>query len=77
MVIRGETYHFELVCNESARGLTDLATGRGAAIGNGIITVENTEQGWARADKARKDKGGAAAKAALAMVDLRQRFARS
>ena len=77
MVIRGETYHFELVCNESARGLTDLAVNRKAAIGNGIITVENIEQGWARADKARKDKGGGAAKAALAMVELRQRFGRS
>ncbi|MBO6638240.1 MAG: 6,7-dimethyl-8-ribityllumazine synthase [Roseitalea sp.] len=71
MVIRGETYHFELVCNESARGLTDLAITHNLAIGNGIMTVENEEQGWARADKTRKDKGGAAAKAALAMIALR------
>ena len=77
MVIRGETYHFELVCNESARGLTDLAVNRKAAIGNGIITVENTDQGWARADKGQKDKGGAAAQAALAMVELRQWLNRS
>ncbi len=72
MVIRGETYHFELVCNESARGLMDLAVQRGAPIGNGIMTVENTEQGWDRADPARKDKGGAAARAALAMVSLKR-----
>lgn len=77
MVVRGETYHFELVCNESARGLTDLAVNRKAAIGNGIITVENAEQGWARADRNQKDKGGAAATAALAMVALRQRLGRS
>jgi 6,7-dimethyl-8-ribityllumazine synthase len=70
MVIRGETYHFELVCNESARGLTDLAVNHKLAIGNGIMTVENEEQGWARADKTRKDKGGAAARAALAMIAL-------
>jgi len=74
MVIRGETYHFELVCNESARGLTDLAIAGKLAIGNGIMTVENAEQGWARADRNRKDKGGAAARAALAMIDLRERL---
>ena len=74
MVIRGETYHFELVCNESARGLTDLAVNHKLAIGNGIMTVENEEQGWARADKTRKDKGGAAARAALAMIALRARL---
>jgi len=71
MVIRGETYHFEIVCNESARGLTDLALGHRLAIGNGIVTAENADQGWARADPARKDKGGDAARAALAMVALR------
>lgn len=74
MVIRGETYHFELVCNRSARGLTDLAVNHKLAIGNGIMTVENEEQGWARADKTRKDKGGAAARAALAMIALRARL---
>ncbi|QBK30365.1 6,7-dimethyl-8-ribityllumazine synthase [Roseitalea porphyridii] len=74
MVIRGETYHFELVCNESARGLTDLAIADKLAIGNGIMTVENAEQGWARADRNRKDKGGAAARAALAMIGLRERL---
>ena len=71
MVIRGETYHFEIVCNESARGLTDLAVGRGAAIGNGIVTVETMEQGRERADPDRKDKGGDAARATLAMVALK------
>lgn len=74
MVIRGETYHFELVCNESARGLTDLALAHKLAIGNGIMTVENAEQGWARADRNRKDKGGGAARAALAMIGLRERL---
>lgn len=76
MVVRGETYHFELVCNESARGLTDLAVAGPLAIGNGIMTVENEEQGWARADRGRKDKGGAAARAALAMIALRDRLGR-
>src|SRR3546814_2977867 len=65
VVIRGETYHFEVVLNESARGIMAL-TLDGLAIGNGILTVENEEQALARADKTRKDKGGEAAKAALA-----------
>lgn len=74
IVIRGETYHFEVVSNESARGVMAL-TLDGLAIGNGILTVENEEQALARADKTRKDKGGEAAKAALAMLDLKERFA--
>lgn len=69
-VIRGETYHFEIVCNESARGIMDLTTAEMLAIGNGILTVENADQAWERADPARKDKGGDAARAALAMVKL-------
>ena len=69
-VIRGETYHFEIVCNESARGIMDLTTAEMLAIGNGILTVENGEQAWERADSARKDKGGDAARAALAMAEL-------
>ncbi len=69
-VIRGETYHFEIVCNESARGIMDLTTAELLAIGNGILTVENDEQAWERADPNRKDKGGDAARAALAMADL-------
>ena len=73
VVIRGETYHFEVVSNESARGIMAL-TLDGIAIGNGILTVENEEQALARADKTRKDKGGEAAKAAIAMFNLKEQF---
>lgn len=73
VVIRGETYHFEVVSNESARGLMALALD-GLAIGNGILTVEDEAQALARADRHQKDKGGEAAKAALAMVELKERF---
>lgn len=73
VVIRGETYHFEIVANESARGLMDL-TLRGIAVGNGILTVEDEAQAIARADPADGDKGGAAAKAALALLDLAVRY---
>ncbi len=73
VVIRGETFHFEIVAGESARGLMAL-TLDGFAIGNGILTVENEAQALARADPAQGDKGGGAARAALAMFDLRQRF---
>ena len=73
VVIRGETYHFEVVSNESARGIKAL-TLDGLAIGNGILTVEDEEQALARADKTRKDKGGEAAKAALAMLALKDQF---
>jgi 6,7-dimethyl-8-ribityllumazine synthase len=74
IVIRGETYHFEVVSNESARGLMDLAL-QGFAIGNGILTVENEAQALERADPARGNKGGGAAEAALAMFALRQKYA--
>lgn len=74
-VIRGETYHFEIVAGESARGLMAL-TMDGLAIGNGILTVENEAQALVRADPAQKDKGGEAAKAAIALLALRERFAR-
>jgi 6,7-dimethyl-8-ribityllumazine synthase len=73
IVIRGETYHFEIVAGESARGLMALALD-GIPIGNGILTVENEEQALVRADAAQKDKGGEAAKAALAMLALKSRF---
>jgi len=73
VVIRGETYHFEIVAGESARGIMAL-TMDGVAIGNGILTVENEAQALVRADPAQKDKGGEAAKAAIALYDLRQRF---
>jgi 6,7-dimethyl-8-ribityllumazine synthase len=74
VVIRGETYHFELVSNESGRGLMDL-TLQGYAIGNGILTVENEEQAIVRADPDQADKGGGAAKAALALFELREQYA--
>lgn len=73
-VIRGETYHFEVVSNESARGLMAL-TLDGLAIGNGILTVENEAQALVRADPAQKNKAGEAVAAALALLDLRRRFA--
>ena len=73
-VIRGETTHYEIVCTESARALMDLTIAENLAIGNGILTVENENQAWDRADKARKDKGGGAAEAALAMVALRAKL---
>ena len=71
-VIRGETSHYDTVCNESARGLMDLALADNLAIGNGIITVEDEDQAWARADQSRKDKGGDAARAAVAMAKLKK-----
>lgn len=73
-VIRGETYHFEIVANESARGLNDLALAKKIAIGNGILTVENEAQALARARLAEGDKGGFAARACLTMVALRRRL---
>ena len=72
-VIRGETYHFEIVANESCRGITELLL-EGACIGNGILTVENEAQALTRAKKDEKDKGGDAARAALALVKLRDKF---
>ena len=73
VVIRGETYHFEIVAGESARGLVAL-TLDGLAVGNGILTVENEAQALVRADPAQGDKGGDAARAALALLALRTRF---
>lgn len=73
VVIRGETYHFEIVAGESARGIMAL-TMDGLAIGNGILTVENEAQAIVRADPAQKDKGGEAAKAAMALLDFKNRF---
>lgn len=75
VVIRGETYHFEVVSEESARALMDL-TLDGFAIGNGILTVENEEQAIVRADPAQLDKGGNAAQAALALFELREKYGR-
>ena len=74
VVIRGETYHFEIVAGESARGIMAL-TMDGIAIGNGILTVENEEQAIVRADPKQKDKGGEAAIAAMKLLELQNRFA--
>lgn len=74
-VIRGETTHYTTVAEESARGLTWLAIDQQAAIGNGILTVENEEQAWVRADPKRGNKGGDAARAALSLIALKKRFA--
>ena len=74
VVIRGETYHFEIVAGESARALMAL-TMDGIAVGNGILTVENEAQALVRADPAHMNKGGEAAKAALALLELKGRFA--
>jgi len=73
VVIRGETWHFEIVAGESARALMAL-TLDGLAIGNGILTVENEAQALVRADPAQADKGGDAARAALALMELKGRF---
>jgi 6,7-dimethyl-8-ribityllumazine synthase len=75
VVIRGETYHFEVVSEESARALMDL-TLDGFAVGNGILTVENEEQAIVRADPNQLDKGGHAAHAALALFELREKYGR-
>lgn len=73
-VIRGETYHFEIVANESARALMDLSVQESICIGNGILTTENEEQAWARARRSEGDKGGFAARAALTMIAVRYRL---
>ena len=73
VVIRGETYHFEIVAGESARGIMAL-TMDGIAIGNGVLTVENEAQALVRADPGQKDKGGEAAKAAMALLALKEKF---
>ena len=74
VVIRGETYHFEIVAGESARAIMAL-TMDGIAIGNGIITTENEAQAMARADPTQKNKGGEAAQAAIRLLELRDEFA--
>jgi 6,7-dimethyl-8-ribityllumazine synthase len=71
-VIRGDTIHFDIVANESARALMDLAVARRLPVGNGIITVETEAQAWARARQEEGNKGGDAARAALAMVRLKR-----
>ncbi len=73
-VIRGETFHFEIVAQESARGLMKLSVDRGLCIGNGILTVENEEQALVRARRDGLDKGGGAARACLALIKTKSRF---
>ena len=73
-VIRGETTHYEVVAGESARAIMNLTVDEVVALGNGILTVENPEQAWVRARVGEGDKGGQAAKAALAMIALRRQF---
>lgn len=73
-VIRGDTYHFEIVANESSRALMDLSVQESLAIGNGILTTENEQQAWVRARRSEGDKGGFAAKAALTMIAIRERL---
>jgi 6,7-dimethyl-8-ribityllumazine synthase len=73
-VIRGETTHYETVANESARGLMDISVAFAVPIGNGILTVENDDQAWVRARASDGDKGGFAARAALTMLALKQKF---
>ena len=74
VVIRGETYHFEIVAGESARGIMAL-TIDGLAVGNGILTVENEAQAIVRADPAQLNKGAGAAEAALALMAIQEKFA--
>ena len=71
-VVRGETYHFEIVAGESSRAIMDLSVARKLPIGNGILTVENDEQAWARARVSEGNKGGGAAEAALTLLRLKR-----
>jgi 6,7-dimethyl-8-ribityllumazine synthase len=73
-VIRGETTHYDIVANESARVIMELVVSESLALGNGILTVENDEQGWRRAKLKDLNKGGFAAKAALTMIALKKKF---
>lgn len=73
-VIRGETTHYDLVSGESARGLMDLTVERRLAVGNGILTVENYDQAWARAKVDELNKGCGAARAALQMIAVKRQF---
>ena len=73
-VIRGETTHYDIVANESARAVMDLVVAESLALGNGILTVENDDQAWARARRSDKNKGAGAAEAALAMIKVRTAF---
>lgn len=73
-VIRGETSHYDYVCGESARGLMDISLEYGLALANGILTVENADQAWARASVDKKNKGGEVARACLQMIEHKRKF---
>ena len=73
-VIRGETFHFDIVAGESARGLMDLGLQHGLCVGNGILTVDNESQAEARARRDGGDKGGHAARASLSLIEVRNRY---
>ncbi len=73
-VIRGETTHYDHICEEVARALQDLAVHYSLALGFGVLTVENESQAWERAKVDRRNKGGDAARACLAMIELKRRF---
>jgi len=73
-IIRGDTYHFDIVANESSRALMDLSVQEAMPIGNGILTTENDAQAWTRAKRSEGDKGGFAARAALTMIALKEKL---
>ncbi|MER9730312.1 6,7-dimethyl-8-ribityllumazine synthase [Mesorhizobium sp. M0217] len=73
-IVRGDTYHFDIVANESSRALMDLSVQEAIAIGNGILTTENDAQAWTRAKRSEGDKGGFAARAALTMIALKEKL---
>ncbi|TGV93824.1 6,7-dimethyl-8-ribityllumazine synthase, partial [Mesorhizobium sp. M2D.F.Ca.ET.145.01.1.1] len=73
-VVRGDTYHFDIVANESSRALMDLSVQESVCIGNGILTTENDAQAWTRAKRSEGDKGGFAARAALTMIALKEQL---
>ena len=73
-IIRGDTYHFDIVANESSRALMDISVQDSVCIGNGILTTENDEQAWTRAKRSEGDKGGFAARAALTMIALKEQL---
>ncbi|RUW64325.1 6,7-dimethyl-8-ribityllumazine synthase [Mesorhizobium sp. M4B.F.Ca.ET.049.02.1.2] len=73
-IVRGDTYHFDIVANESSRALMDLSVQEAVCVGNGILTTENDAQAWARARRSEGDKGGFAARAALTMIALKQQL---
>ncbi|RUV47188.1 6,7-dimethyl-8-ribityllumazine synthase [Mesorhizobium sp. M5C.F.Ca.IN.020.29.1.1] len=73
-IVRGDTYHFDIVANESSRALMDLSVQEAVCIGNGILTTENDEQAWTRAKRSEGDKGGFAARAALTMIALKEQL---